>query len=248
MKRTIVIIPARYASSRLPGKPLVSIAGDPLIVWVWRKARQIRQADAVVVATDDERVVEVIRKQGGEALLTPPDLPSGSDRVGWVARQWESDIVVNLQGDEPLVDVRAIDAAILAIQQDEAIAVATLGYPLQEEALWRDPHVVKVLTNRLGDALYFSRSPIPYFRDEPFHPLPMLFQHLGVYLFRRDFLLKYLQWEPAPPEKAEQLEQLRILHQGYSIRVFPAAFPSVGVDTPEDVEKVEKLLERNEIG
>jgi len=246
MKNVVIIIPARYASSRLPGKPLISIAGVPLIVRVYQRARQIRKATEVLVATDDERIAEVVRQHGGQAVQTPEDLPSGTDRVGWVARKMESEIVVNLQGDEPVVDVQAIDAAIEYMLKHPDTPVATLGFPLRDKTLWRDEHVVKVLTNQDHQALYFSRSPIPFFRDEPFRPVPVLFQHLGVYLFRRDFLLNYLEWEPSPLEQAEKLEQLRILHHGYPIRVFPAAYPSVGVDTADDVRKVEQLLEREQ--
>lgn len=244
MATAVVIIPARYGSTRLPGKPLLPIAGRPLILHVLQRAREIPGSERIIVATDDQRIADVVAQAGGEAVLTPPELPSGSDRVGWVAKNLACDIVVNLQGDEPFVDVNAVQSAIGVLERDERWQVATLGYPLTDEKLWNDPHVVKVLTDREQSALYFSRQPIPYFRDHRFRPTDGLLQHIGVYLYRREFLLKFLSWEPVPLEQAEKLEQLRILYHGYDIYVERANFPSVGVDTPEDVKKVEQLLER----
>ncbi len=233
-----VIIPARYNSSRLPGKPLALIAGQALILHVVERARMIRSASKIIVATDDRRIAEQVESAGGQAVMTPADLHSGSDRVGWVARDLTSDIIVNLQGDEPLVDVKAIENALHALQNNSDLQVATLGYPVQEMEDWNNPNIVKVLTNQLGNALYFSRRPIPFFRDEEFKPIPNLFYHIGVYLYRREFLLKYLSWKPTVLERVEKLEQLRILENGYSMKVVPANYRSIGVDTPEDLGKM----------
>ncbi len=243
MKHAVwVIIPARYGSRRFPGKPLVPLLGKPLIVHVLERARQISRRDRIIVATDHEEIARVVREAGGEAVMTPSDLSSGSDRVGWVVRQSPAEIVVNLQGDEPLVDVKAIDRAIEFLQKNPEVPVATLGCKMRNETDWTNPHVVKVLTDLRGRALYFSRTPIPFFRDASFRPLPRLYQHIGVYIFRKDFLVQYLEWEPTDWEKAEQLEQLRILEHGYPIQVLESALPTLGVDTREDLEKVTAIL------
>lgn len=239
-----VIIPSRYASTRLPGKPLVPLGGQPLILQVLNRARQIPDAGRIIVATDDRRIARVVEQANGEAVITPANLPSGSDRVGWVARNLNYDIVINLQGDEPFIDVEAIRSAATVLEENSQLQVATLGYPLSDEKLWNDPNVVKVLTDKQQRALYFSRQPIPCFRDHQFHPINGLYQHIGVYLYRREFLLEFLSWEPSPLEQAEKLEQLRILYHGYDIYVGRAGFPSIGVDTPEDLKKVNQLLER----
>ena len=240
--KVLIVIPARYASRRFPGKPLVPLLGKPLIVWVWERARHIPLANEVLVATDHQEIARAVQKAGGKAVMTPADLPSGSDRVGWVARENNADIVVNLQGDEPWVDVEVVNRAIAFIRENREIPVATLGKKVQDKAVWENPNVVKVLTDLQGRALYFTRQPIPFFRDSAFHPLPRLYQHIGVYIFRKEFLLQYLQWEPTDWERAEQLEQLRILEHGYPIQVLETQQPALGVDTREDLEKVTALL------
>lgn len=242
MGKTAIVIPARYHSTRLPGKPLIKIAGKPLIHHVIDRAREIAVADQIVVATDDERILRVVGEYGAEAVLTPADLASGSDRVGWAARRMECQIVVNLQGDEPLIDTRAVEKAVNELLEDPSLNVATLGYPLRNVEDWRNENVVKVLTDQDGRALYFSRQSLPFFRGADFSPLPVLFQHIGVYIYRRRFLLNYLTWPVAPLEAAEKLEQLRILHHGEKIKVIPADNPSLGVDTPADVERLATLF------
>ncbi len=242
MRKVIVIIPARYNASRLPGKPLIQLAGQPLIVHVVNRAKMIPLVDEVIVATDDERIMETVQEAGETAVLTPDDIPTGSDRVGWVARDLDAEIVVNLQGDEPLVDTEGVHTAIEILHKNSHLHVATLGFPLTEKKAWEDPNLVKVITDKNQYALYFSRRPIPYFREVDFQPIPCLYQHIGVYIYRKDFLLEYLSWEPSPLERAEKLEQLRILSHGYSIYVVEAKNPSWGVDTPEDIEFVEKML------
>ena len=240
--QVVVIIPARFGSKRFPGKPLIPLAGKPLIIHVWERAREISGVNRVIVATDEERIFKVVQDVGGEVEMTPKDLPSGSDRVGYVAKKVTADIIVNLQGDEPLIDTQAIGKAIAVINSDPQLKVATLCYPLEKEEIWKDPNVVKVVTDENNDALYFSRHPIPYFRDTSFTPLSCLFQHLGVYIYRKEFLLEFLRWSPSPLEKTEKLEQLRILSKGHKIRVIPANFPSPGVDTPQDIMQVEEML------
>ena len=240
--RCVVIIPARYGSTRLPGKPLVRIQQKPLIQWVYERAAQIQGVDAVMVATDDTRIAEAVQAFGGQAVLTSNAFASGTERVAWVARELEADVVVNLQGDEPLVDVNGVVQAIETVRGDTDAPVATLGCPLREEALWRDPNVVKVVTDRHNRALLFSRSPLPFFRDGSFYPLKGVYQHVGVYVFQADFLQTYVSLPPSPLETVEKLEQLRILWHGYAIQVIPVASCAPGVDTPEDVQKMEKLL------
>lgn len=240
--QVVVIIPARYGSTRFPGKPLTPLAGKPLIIHVWERAREISGVHRVIVATDEERIFRVVQDAGGEAEMTPADLPSGSDRVGYVAKKVRAEIIVNLQGDEPLIDTQAIEKAIAVVSSVPQLKLATLGYPLEKEEIWKDPNVVKVVTDEKNNALYFSRHPIPYFRDSSFTPLSCLFQHLGVYIYRKKFLLEFLQWNLSPLEKTEKLEQLRVLSKGYKIRIIPANFPSPGVDTPQDVLRVEEML------
>ncbi len=242
MTPVVTVIPARYGSQRFPGKPLTMIAGKPLIIWVWERAMSIPEVNRVIVATDDERIVNTVTDLGGEAIMTPSDLASGSDRVGWVAKNIDCDILVNLQGDEPFIDTKAVGKAIRMLTESPALNVATIGFHLKTEKLWRNPNVVKVLTDDNANALYFSRQPIPYYRDSKFKELPNLFQHLGVYIYKRDFLLNFLNWKPSTLEKVEQLEQLRVLQRGFKMGVVPASFSSPGIDTPEDIRKVETLL------
>lgn len=241
--RIVVIIPARYASTRLPGKPLISLRGKPMIRRVYERAAQIPGVDRVLVATDDFRILEVVRDFGGEARLTPAEIRNGSERVGFVARGLEAEIVVNLQGDEPLISTRAVGEALRKLLDDPQAVAATLGYPLKTEAEWRNPAVVKVITDVNGNTLYFSRAPIPFHRDEEFSPLPRLYRHIGVYVFRKAFLMEFLSWPEGTLEAREKLEQLRILERGYSLKLVEADMLSPGVDTPEDVQAVERLLE-----
>ncbi len=240
--RTVVVIPARYASTRLPGKPLISLLGKPMIQWVYERARQIPGVTEVLVATDDQRIARVIAAAGGAAIMTPADIPNGSERVGFVVREMEADIVVNLQGDEPLFSSPAIAGAIRALLEDPDLPVATLGYPLRDVRAWQNPAVVKVVVNRLGNALYFSRAAIPFPRDRAFQPLPVLYRHIGVYVYRKSFLMKFLSWPEGILEQCEKLEQLRILERGYPIKVLESDHLSPGVDTPEDIPVVETAL------
>ncbi|GAB4376796.1 MAG: 3-deoxy-manno-octulosonate cytidylyltransferase [Calditrichia bacterium] len=213
-----------------------------MILHVAERANQVGNKDELVVATDDERIVQVVEKAGFHAVLTPQHLASGSDRVGWVAKSLNYDIVVNIQGDEPLFDISAVEQGIEAMKEDRNLNVVTLGYPLEDVQTWQNPNVVKIVTDAHSNALYFSRSPIPNFRDGSFRPASFLYQHVGIYIYRRSFLLQFINWHPSPLEEAEKLEQLRILEQGYRIKVVVSAQPSIGVDTLEDVQRISKLM------
>lgn len=238
----VAVIPARYASTRLPGKPLIPLCGKPMIQWVYEKAWQIPRVQRVLVATDDQRILDAVRNFGGEAQLTPAEIPTGSERVGFLVKDVPADIVVNLQGDEPLIDAPAVGRVIEALLARPEIPLGTLGAPLRSETEWRNPSVVKLLVDADMNAIYFSRAPIPHPRDEAFRPLARLLRHIGVYVFRKAFLLDYLQWPEGELERVEKLEQLRVLEKGFKIKVVQAAKPSPGVDTPEDVKQVEALI------
>lgn len=247
-KRPVVaIIPARYASTRLPGKPLIQLHGKTMIQRVYERASLLQSVDRVLVATDDQRIFDAVKSFGGEVAMTPNNIATGSERVGFVAKDLAASIVVNLQGDEPLVDTGALDALITLMQADEDINVGTLGCAIVDEEEWQEPSVVKVITNEKMNAIYFSRAPIPFHRDEEFQALPNLFRHIGVYVFRKSFLMEYLSWPAGTLENMEKLEQLRILEKGHSIKLMKATNFSPGVDTPADIKVVETLIkERGE--
>jgi 3-deoxy-manno-octulosonate cytidylyltransferase (CMP-KDO synthetase) len=235
-----VVIPARYASVRFPGKALAEVAGKPLIRHVWERAGELRTAHRVVVATDDQRIADVVRGFGGVAVLTPPDLPTGTDRVALAARAETAELVVNLQGDEPVFDVKAVDELVRLMAADPGIEMGTLAHPVEGEGEHRDPNRVKVVLDQAGFALYFSRAPIPYVR-RPGGPVPL--RHLGLYVFRREFLQRFAALPPTPLEQTETLEQLRALEHGARIRVVITPQPSIGVDVPEDVARLVAHLE-----
>jgi 3-deoxy-manno-octulosonate cytidylyltransferase (CMP-KDO synthetase) len=229
-----VVIPARFASERLPGKPLADIAGKPMIVRVLERCRQARGVDRVLVATDDPRIAEAVQAHGGEAALTSDLCPSGTDRVAEAARTLpeEFGVILNVQGDEPLIEPFAIEALAGAFA-DERVKMATLARPLPKNEV-DNPHVVKVVRNRRGDALYFSRSPIPFVRDGG---RAEFLGHVGIYGYRRAFLYEFAELAPTPHERAEKLEQLRALEHGVPIRVLATPYAGFGVDTPEDLER-----------
>jgi 3-deoxy-manno-octulosonate cytidylyltransferase (CMP-KDO synthetase) len=242
--KVIGIIPARYASTRFPGKPLALIAGKPLIRHVVERCQQAKSLAEVIVATDDTRIWEVA--QGFcRAEMTAPDHPSGSDRIAEVAARCACDAVVNIQGDEPLIDPAVIDAVAGALAQAEMSTAAT---PIHTPEEYDNPNAVKVVVNAAGEALYFSRRTIPYVRDaasssvsEQMAAFPFL-KHLGIYGYRRDALLRLVKFPVSPLERAERLEQLRALENGFRIAVVKVAYDSVGVDVPADVNRVERLL------
>jgi 3-deoxy-manno-octulosonate cytidylyltransferase (CMP-KDO synthetase) len=234
----IAVIPARHASIRLPGKPLADIGGKPMVQHVVERARGASLVSRTVVVTDHEGIASAVRKFGGEAVMTPDDLGSGTDRVAFFARTLPGNpILVNIQGDEPFVTGEMIDAAARPLLDDPDVVTGTVVAPLTDAGDLRNPAVVKVAVALNGDALYFSRAPIPFNRDGG--PCPV-YRHVGLYAYRRDFLLRVASWGPTPLETAEKLEQLRILEHGYPIRVSAGRFESVSVDTPEDLARARK--------
>jgi len=238
--KTAIVIPARYASQRLPAKPLLRQTGKYLIQHVYERARAARRASQVIVATDDARIVAAVESFGGQAVLTRRDHASGSDRVAEVARGLDADVVVNLQGDEPLVDPAALDLLPELLRRDPGADMATLAAPVASAEQWHDPNCVKVVCDAAGRALYFSRSPIPHVRDgrPDFAARPARFlQHLGLYAYRRAFLLQLAQLPPHPLEETERLEQLRVLAAGQRIHVGIVAHAGRGVDTFEDYQE-----------
>jgi 3-deoxy-manno-octulosonate cytidylyltransferase (CMP-KDO synthetase) len=239
------VIPARFASTRLPGKALLSATGRPLIVHVVEAARRSRSLQRIIVGTDDDRIARAVTDCGGEVMMTRADHPTGTDRVAEVAGRIESArIIVNLQGDEPEISGEALDLVVSILENDHDAPMSTLGTPIRDEAIYRDPACVKVVRDRRGRALYFSRSPIPCHRDGLPRPdasaPPLGFLHLGLYAYRRDFLLELGSLPPSPLEQAEKLEQLRVLEAGFPIAVGIVEEPSVGIDTPEDYDRFVK--------
>ena len=245
----LVVIPARYASTRLPGKPLVDIAGKPMVQHVWERALQSK-ATQVVVATDDERIANVVRGFGGDVVMTRVDHPSGTDRLQEVAVQLglkNNEAVINVQGDEPLIPPAAINQVAAILLQNSRADMATLCEAIHDEITFHDPNAVKVVCNEQGEALYFSRAPIAYPRDGLLSVnsmlLPWGYRHIGIYAYRAAFLHRYVSWPPCDLEQTEKLEQLRALYKGCVIQVAEAQdkIPA-GVDTAHDLEMVRKLF------
>jgi 3-deoxy-manno-octulosonate cytidylyltransferase (CMP-KDO synthetase) len=239
LAKAAVVIPSRYGSTRFPGKPLAMIAGRPMIQHVYEAARGAKLASRVVVATDDARIADAVRAFGGEVAMTSPECASGTDRVAEVARTLGEEVYLNLQGDEPLMNPAVIDAVIAPMFADSGVVMTTAALPMDDMARFADPMVVKVVADDRGDALYFSRAPIPHDREG--RPVRWR-KHLGIYGYRKDFLLRLASMPPSSLEATEMLEQLRVLQAGYKIRVVDVAFDSVGVDTPEDLKNVEERL------
>jgi 3-deoxy-manno-octulosonate cytidylyltransferase (CMP-KDO synthetase) len=246
MGRTIAIIPARYASKRFPGKPLADIGGKPMIQHVYERAARARRLDAVCVATDDERIAAAVRAFGGTAVMTPATLQSGSDRIAYAARSLQDvALVVNVQGDEPLIAPEMIDEAVEPLQKDPAIVAGTLVRKIATDEELMNPGIPKVVLDREGFCLYFSRSPIPFVRGLPpsaWRSSATLYKHIGLYVYRRTFLLTYASLPQTPLERAEKLEQLRILEHGYRIRAVVTAHDTIPVDTPADLDRVRTLM------
>ncbi len=240
--KVLCVIPARYASTRLPGKPLSMIAGKPMIQHVYERACQAQLPNEVVVATDNELVEKAVLDFGGKAVMTSPDHPSGTDRLAEVALMYpDIDVIVNVQGDEPMIPPEVIDRLAEAFNGDADLNMATMKVVMDEED-YENPAAVKVVTDQQGYALYFSRSLMPYPRNKP--EGFKVFKHVGIYAYRRNFLLKYAALAPTPLEKAESLEQLRALENGYKIKVLESDFQGIGVDTPEDLAAVNALFEK----
>jgi 3-deoxy-manno-octulosonate cytidylyltransferase (CMP-KDO synthetase) len=266
--KAVGVIPARYASSRFPGKPLAALCGRPLVHHVYERARRSKTLARVVVATDDLRIRDAVAAFGGEVELTAAHHPSGTDRVAEVAASLSSELVVNIQGDEPLIEPAMIDEAVAPFFVEAGLVMGTVCRRLEAEDDCHSLHVVKVVRDCRGFALYFSRAPIPYHRNPKSEirnpkpgvadlalerkdpgprtvdpgPQPLYYKHIGLYVYRRDFLLELARLPPTPLEEAEQLEQLRALEYGYPIRVVETKYDSIGVDTPEDLARIERMV------
>jgi 3-deoxy-manno-octulosonate cytidylyltransferase (CMP-KDO synthetase) len=249
----VAIIPARYGSTRLPGKPLVNIGGKPMIQHVYESTLRARELSRVLVATDDRRIERAVKNFGGEVMMTSRRHASGTDRLAEVARKIKADWLVNVQGDLPFIHAETIARAVRPMQRDSAIPMGTVCSPIYDLREWRNPNIVKVLVNHYGFALFFTRAPIPYVRnlqvDPSGHKNPSRagrrlwgYRHLGLYVYRRDFLLKFARMRPTALERIESLEQLRALENGYRIYVAVVDERSVEVDTPADLQKAERYL------
>ena len=237
--KILCVIPARYASTRLPGKPLADIAGKPMICRVYDRAVQAKCLSEVVVATDDQRVQQAVEAHGGKAMMTAKDHPTGTDRLAEVAAAYpDIDLIINVQGDEPLIEPSIIDALAAAFDSDADLKMATVMTEITDEAEQMNPNNVKVVTDRNGYALYFSRSLLPYPRYRKGVPV---YKHIGIYAYKREFLLHYAKMAPTPLEETEALEQLRALENGYRIKVIRTDHRFVGVDTAEDLAMVNKI-------
>lgn len=240
------VIPARYASQRLPAKPLLDLLGKTMVQRVYEQAKKAKRLHRVIVATDDERIAGVVRDFGGEAILTPPEIKSGSDRVAAVAARNDGDIFLNIQGDEPLIAPQMIDQAAEILIDDSRAIVGTLAKRINTSIELSNPGIVKLVVDRNSYALYFSRSIVPYVRDEQnvlkWIEKQTFYKHIGLYVFRRDFLFEFAKTPESHLERSEKLEQLRILENGFKIKVAFTEFDSIPIDTQADAERVIAIL------
>jgi 3-deoxy-manno-octulosonate cytidylyltransferase (CMP-KDO synthetase) len=241
LKKAVALIPCRYESSRFPGKPLALLLGKSMIQRVYEGIRQAKLVDRVIIATDDEKILRTAEAFGAEATMTSPGHSTGTERVAEVARKLEVPLIINVQGDEPLVTGEMVDALVRSLQ-DERMPMASLMAKVHDLNLIDDPNIVKVAVDKQGTALYFSRAPLPYRASDFFY------QHIGVYAFQRKFLLKFVKMGRSRFEEAEKLEQLRALENGYKIRMVEVAQATLSVDTPEDIIKVENYMKTRENG
>ncbi len=235
-----IVIPARYASTRLTGKPLADIAGKPMIQWVYERAKMVDIAEEVLVASDEQSIIDMVEGFGGKAVMTSKGHTSGTDRVAEVAEALDADIVVNLQGDEPFIEPKAISDVINPVITGRDILMCTLKKRLEDSSKPPDPNIVKVVTDKDGFALYFSRCPVPCTRNEA-AVTAAHYKHIGLYAYERNFLLTIAGMDPTPLELLEGLEQLRVLENGYRIKVVETECDSMSVDTPEDLERARKI-------
>ena len=244
-EHVLAVIPARFASTRFPGKMVAPLGGKPLVYHTYLRACEAQLVSEVVVAADDERIRLALEPYGVSVVMTRPDHPSGTDRIAEVAASRDASIIVNVQGDEPLIDPNTIDEAVQALLDNPGVPMATARRAISDPREIEDPNIVKVVCDGRGRALYFSRYPIPYVRDVALRAEPPAchWQHIGLYVYRRDFVIQFAQWAPAPLEELEKLEQLRVLENGYPIVVVTTQYRSIGVDTPEDLERVGNMLE-----
>lgn len=238
----IGIIPARYASTRFPGKPLADILGKPMIQWVYEQARLSQLLERVIVATDDQRIFKVVKDFGGEVMMTSPDAANGTERVAEVAKRLLATFIVNIQGDEPLIDPAIIDQLVMLMRENPEAPMGTLVKRIKNIEDLNNPNIPKVVVDKDFYALYFSRSVIPFFRDEKdqrhWLTKSTYYQHIGLYIYRRDFLMQLVKLPPSILERIEQLEQLRVLENGYKIKVALTETDSIGVDVPADIDRV----------
>jgi 3-deoxy-manno-octulosonate cytidylyltransferase (CMP-KDO synthetase) len=251
MAKVIGVIPARYSSKRFPGKPLVDILGKPMIQWVYENAMGSKLLDFLIVATDDERIYDVVKSFGGNVIMTPSDIQTGTDRVAYVLNEFDADIVANIQGDEPLLTSEMIDRAIEPFLNSEKVDISTLAVKINDVDLIFNPNVVKVVFDKDKIALYFSRSPIPFCRDakneKDWLRLGNFYKHIGLYVYSRESLLRFVSLRRSSLEEIEKLEQLRALENGFRIKVVISESDTIGVDTPEDVEKIVAFLKNKKM-
>jgi len=247
MQKAIIVIPARYGSTRLPAKALADIEGKPLVQHVYDRACLSRLASDCLVATDDERIKQACEQHGTNVMMTSPDHNTGTDRMAEVAQKTDADVYINVQGDEPLVDPEVIDLLIKMMFDDPEVQMGTLKVPIASYDDLIDPNMVKVVCDEGGFALYFSRAPVPFLTSERFRDTakdPQAFKHIGIYSFKRDFLFQFSQMPSSSLEKMEKLEQLRALEAGVRIKVLTTDYESIGVDTQADLDRVRALLAR----
>jgi 3-deoxy-manno-octulosonate cytidylyltransferase (CMP-KDO synthetase) len=241
--KAVGVIPARYASTRLPAKALITIAGKPMIQHVYERASSAGSLSRVLVACDDERIRAAVEAFGGEVVMTRPDHPSGTDRIAEAVHAVDAEVVVNIQGDEPLIEPEDIDLAVQPLADDPACVMATLVTPIRDVCDLEDPACVKAVLDLSGHALYFSRSLVPFCRGAQPIVEQTIYRHVGLYAYRKSFLVTYATLPPTPLQRAESLEQLRVLEHGYRIRCIETPRESIGVDTESDLERVRALLE-----
>ena len=240
MTKAVGIIPARWGSTRFPGKALHEIAGKPLLRHVWERCRRAKKLDRLIIATDDFRIAEAAFNWGAEVAMTSAKHGSGTDRIAEVASKMQFAHAINVQGDEPLIDPKLIDRLVRELERDKKLELITAAHPFADPRDAESPHQVKVVVSKKGDALYFSRAAIPFVRDASTRS--QFFRHQGIYGYRRDLLLRFVRWKSSPLERAESLEQLRALENGVRIHVVMTGSGSPGVDTPEDARTMERLM------
>ncbi|MEW6687144.1 MAG: 3-deoxy-manno-octulosonate cytidylyltransferase [Candidatus Edwardsbacteria bacterium] len=238
------VIPARYNSTRFPGKPLAEILGKPMIQWVYERAKQSSFLERVIVATDDTRIYQIVREFKGEAAMTSPSHQSGTDRVAETVRNIDCQIVINIQGDEPLIEPAIINQLAQTMLNDDNLLMATLATRFSNRQELENPNTVKILIDKDNYALYFSRAIIPCFREKEEFNLGIFLKHIGIYAYRKDFLLNFTQWPPSLLEKVEKLEQLRAIENGVKIKVIRTDFDSLPIDLPEDLEKIKYQISK----
>jgi 3-deoxy-manno-octulosonate cytidylyltransferase (CMP-KDO synthetase) len=242
--KVLGVIPARYASTRFPGKALADLLGKPMIQYVYEQAKMAKTLSSLVVATDDQRIFDAVKIFGGEVAMTEQH-PTGTDRIAEIARRFNAEILVNVQGDEPLIEPAMIDEAVQPLLDDSHIDLSTLVHRISSEEEYFNPNVVKVVLDKKSFAMYFSRSPVPYIKSGAWEIEMPIYRHVGLYVYRCYTLLSFAQMPPATFETMEGLEQLRFLENGFRMKVIETKYKSIGVDTPEDLEKVRRMMNSN---